>query len=72
MIGTFGAERAAGTYGDGGREGLKHRDARFDLGAVQQDRFDCFWNSVTANALGTEASHQSTMIPPSTGTSTTK
>ena len=54
----FGAERAAGADGDGGRERLEDGDFRLDPAAADQDGLDRLGDAVAANLLRAVARHQ--------------
>ena len=55
---TFGAERAAGTDGDGGRNRFEDRDLGINPRPAQQDRLDGFRNPVSANLVRSVMRHQ--------------
>ena len=56
--GAFGAERSTRTDRNCRRNRLQNRQLRLDTAAVEQNRFDRFGYSVTANALRSVSRHQ--------------
>jgi len=55
---SFGAEWTTRSDRNGGRSGLRNRQSRLHLAAVDQNGFERFGNAVASNALGAVACHQ--------------
>ena len=53
----FRTERTARTNRNCGRKRLEQRDLGFHAAAVDQNRFDGFWNAVPADSFGAVARH---------------
>ncbi len=56
--GSFGAERAAGADRNSGRDGLQNGEARMNAAAVHQDGFNCFRNTMAADAFRSVTRHE--------------